>query len=62
MICTPKLDALGGANFLCQKKYSSEFKIRVIMDMREHRLSYNETARKYGMIAKSKGGATNTLG
>ena len=44
-----------------QKNYSTEFKIRVIMDMREHRLSYNETVRKYGMIAKSKGGATNTL-
>ena len=30
-----------------QKKYSSEFKIRVIMDMREHFLAYRETARKY---------------
>ena len=30
-----------------QKKYSSEFKIRVIMDMREHHLGYNETVRKY---------------
>ena len=30
-----------------QKKYSPEFKIRVIMDMREHRLGYRETARKY---------------
>ena len=30
-----------------QKKYSSEFKIRVIMDMREHRLGYRETVRKY---------------
>lgn len=29
------------------KKYSAEFKISVIMDMREHRLSYHETARKY---------------
>ena len=44
-----------------QKNYSTEFKIRVIMDMREHRLSYNETVRKHGMIGKSKGGATNTL-
>ena len=30
-----------------QKNYSPEFKIRVIMDMREHRLGYRETARKY---------------
>ena len=30
-----------------QKKYSPEFKIRVIMDMREHHLGYRETARKY---------------
>ena len=29
------------------KKYSAEFKIRVIMDMREHRLGYCETIRKY---------------
>ena len=30
-----------------QKKYSAEFKIGVIMDMREHHLGYRETARKY---------------
>ena len=30
-----------------QTKYSSEFKISVIMDMREHRLGYRETVRKY---------------
>ena len=29
------------------KNYSSEFKIRVIMDMREHHLGYRETARKH---------------
>ena len=29
------------------KKYSAEFKISVIMDMREHRLGYFETVRKY---------------
>ena len=28
-------------------KYSAEFKISVIMDMRENHLSYRETARKY---------------
>ena len=30
-----------------QQKYSAEFKIGVIMDMREHRLGYRETVRKY---------------
>ena len=30
-----------------QKKYSAEFKICVIMDMREHHLAYRETVRKY---------------
>ncbi len=30
-----------------QKQYSAEFKISVIMDMREHHLGYRETARKY---------------
>ena len=29
------------------KKYSAEYKLNVIMDMREHRLGYVETARKY---------------
>ena len=29
------------------KKYSAEFKISVIMDMRENHLSYSETVRKY---------------
>ena len=32
-----------------QKRYSTEFKVNVIIDMREHRLGYRETARKYGM-------------
>ncbi len=30
-----------------QQKYSAEFKISVIMDMREHHLGYRETVRKY---------------
>ena len=30
-----------------QKKYSSEFKLCVIMDMREHQLNYSEIVRKY---------------
>ena len=29
------------------RRYSTEFKISVIMDMREHHLGYNETVRKY---------------
>ena len=37
-----------------QRKYSTEFKISVIMDMREHRLSYNETVRKYWDITKGQ--------
>ena len=44
-----------------QKKYSTEFKIGVIMDMREHHLGYCETAMKYELINKSEGGAINTL-
>ena len=37
-----------------QKKYSSEFKIRVIMDMREHHLGYRETVRKYWDISQGQ--------
>ena len=44
-----------------QKKYSSEFKICVIMDMREHHLGYCEAARKYEIVNKSIGGAINTI-
>ena len=36
------------------KKYSPEFKISVILDMREHHLNYSETARKYDLIQQSK--------
>ena len=36
------------------QKYSAEFKIDVIMDMREHHLSYRETVRKYWEEAKGK--------
>ena len=38
------------------KVYSAEFKIGVIMDMREHLLSYHETVRKYWGIEESKNG------
>ncbi|MBQ8510445.1 MAG: helix-turn-helix domain-containing protein [Clostridia bacterium] len=37
-----------------QRKYSPEFKIRVIMDMREHHLCYNEVVRKYWDITKGQ--------
>ena len=44
-----------------QKKYSAEFKESVIMDMRENHLGYRETARKYGLVTSSMGGAISTL-
>ena len=44
-----------------QKKYSSEFKIHVIMDMREHHLEYCETARKYDLGDPKKGTCVHTL-
>ena len=36
------------------KTYSPEFKISVIMDMRENHLSYSETVRKYWDITKGQ--------
>ena len=38
------------------RRYSTEFKISVIMDMRDYRLSYSETVRKYweGSAGKEK--------
>ena len=36
------------------RRYSTEFKMCVIMDMREHHLSYGETVRKYWEEAKGK--------
>lgn len=36
------------------KKYSPEFKISCILDMREHNLGYKETIRKYFNPAKGK--------
>lgn len=44
-----------------QKKYSAEFKLCVILDMREHGLGYKETARKYDLVTQSMGGAMCTL-
>lgn len=40
-----------------QKRYSAEFKIGVIMDMREHNLNYHETVRKYELGNDQTGGA-----
>ena len=37
-----------------QQKYSAEFKISVIMDMREHHLGYRETVRKYWDVSKGQ--------
>ena len=36
------------------KRYSAEFKIGVIMDMREHHLGYRETVRKYWDITRGQ--------
>ena len=36
------------------KSYSSEFKISVILDMRDHRLGYRETVRKYWGASESQ--------
>ena len=36
------------------KVYSAEFKIGVIMDMREHHLGYRETARKYWEVSRGQ--------
>ena len=43
------------------KVYSAEFKISVIMDMREHHLSYHETVRKYEIGNDKTGGARQML-
>ena len=44
-----------------QKRYSAEFKIGVIMDMREHRLGFRETARKYELTVSSEASAANMI-
>ena len=40
-----------------QKKYSAEFKLTVIMDIRENHLGYREAARKYEIGKNENGGA-----
>ena len=60
LICTPKVrQTFGGAFFMkkrkrTNKKYSPEFKISVILDMREHHLGYRETVRKHFNIEDGK--------
>ena len=44
-----------------QKRYSAEFKISVILDMREHQLGYRETARKYCLTRKSEAAASDMI-
>ena len=67
MICTPKVRHFWRCIFFMgktgrkNKVYSAEFKISVIMDMREHHLGYRETARKYAVVNNSYGGAISTL-
>ena len=43
------------------RKYSAEFKIGVIMDMREHHLGFRETARKYKLTVTSESSAANMV-
>ena len=43
------------------KQYTAEFKISVIMAMREHHLGYCETARKYDIGDPKLGGAVHTI-
>lgn len=44
-----------------QKRYSAEFKVSVIMDMRKHHSGYCETARKYDLGDPKLGGVVHTL-
>ena len=43
------------------KTYSPEFKISAILDMREHRMGYRETARKYDLVRQSEAAAASML-
>ena len=43
------------------KNYSPEFKLSVILDMREHHFSYCETVRKYNLGSTRTGGAIQML-
>ena len=43
------------------KRYSPEFKISVILDMRAHHLGYRETARKYSLTRRYESSAANMV-
>lgn len=43
------------------KTYSTEFKVNVIMDMREHHMGYRETARKYSLVRQSETSAASMV-
>ena len=43
------------------KKYSPEFKLSVILDMREHHLGFRETARKYDLTILSEASAASMV-
>lgn len=69
MKCTPKVrqkyKTFGGAFLMAKKgqvfrKYSPEFKLSVILDMRENYLGYRETVRKY-WHTKTKAETNNYL-
>jgi len=67
VICTPKVRHFWRCIFFMgktgrkNKVYSAEFKIGVIMDMREHHLGYRETARKYDLVRQSETSAASML-
>lgn len=67
MICTPKVGQLLEVHiFMSRKKkfntkYSPEFKLSVIMDMRENHLSYRETVRKYRLGDPNIGGTRQMI-
>ena len=44
-----------------QRKYSAEFKISVIMDLRDNHLGFRETARNYGLAIKSETAAADMV-
>lgn len=67
VICTPKVRHIWRCIFLWAKQeeknktYSTEFKVNVIMDMREHHMGYRETARKYSLVRQSEASAASMV-
>lgn len=68
LICTPKVrQTFGGAYFFMSRekkfntRYSPEFKMSVILDMRENHFGYAETIRKYNLGSCIAGGARRML-